>query len=190
MAARIIVELTIGLIKALPELIKNVPKIIMAIVDGLADCYEDLKDAGKDIVSGLWQGIKDNWDDLKSSVKDAASDLVDGIKDFFKIGSPSKLFRDEVGKWIPEGIAVGIEGNTDSITNAMDDLTNETLVAGNQLIPSSFAFDQNYNGSVLRESDDTMNAILTMLQKYMPYYATNDRLNNLNFNVNNVPTHV
>lgn len=39
-----------------------------------------------------------------------------------KIGSPSKVFADEVGRWIPEGVAVGIEANTQSMTDAMKDM--------------------------------------------------------------------
>ena len=42
----------------------------------------------------------------------------------FKIGSPSKLMADQVGQWIPKGIAVGIEANTDTVYKAMEEMSN------------------------------------------------------------------
>lgn len=180
-AAELIVQLGVGLIEALPELIKRLPEIIVAIVEGIKECQDDVKKAGKDIVEGLWQGIKDNWDDLKKSVKSAGGELLESLKEKFRIGSPSKVFKDEIGQWIPAGIAVGIEGNTDVLEDSMN-------VMQDALSPEQFDVSSNYSmnyDTSSSDTSDTMNAIYTMLQTYMPYYATNDRLNNLNFNVNN-----
>ena len=52
--------------------------------------------------------------------------IVDKIKGFFKIGSPSKLFADDVGKWLPEGLAEGIEDNVKPVTAAMEELASLT----------------------------------------------------------------
>lgn len=64
---------------------------------------------GSDIVSGVWQGIKNAKDTLVSNVKSFFSGIVDGVKDALGIGSPSKVFRDEVGRWLPPGVAQGFE---------------------------------------------------------------------------------
>lgn len=181
-ATEIIVQLAVGLIEALPELISKIPEIIMAIIEGLKEEYDLLKTAGGDIVSGIWDGISDNWDVLKRNIGDAAHDLVEGIKDFFRIGSPSKLMRDQIGQWIPKGIAVGIEANTDSVTDAMDEVAAETLGAGNNILSGNFS--PSFSGQVVTNTEDTMGAILGMLQRYMPTYATNDKLSNLDFRVN------
>jgi hypothetical protein len=45
------------------------------------------------------------------------------VKNFFGISSPSKLMRDSIGKFIPEGMAVGIEANADEVYDAMDKLS-------------------------------------------------------------------
>ena len=64
---------------------------------------------GSDIVSGVWQGIKNAKDTVVSNVKSFFSGIVDGVKDALGIGSPSKVFRDEVGRWLPPGVAQGFE---------------------------------------------------------------------------------
>lgn len=64
---------------------------------------------GSDIVSGVWQGIKNAKDTFVSNVKSFFSGIVDGVKDALDIGSPSKVFRDEVGRWLPPGVAQGFE---------------------------------------------------------------------------------
>lgn len=64
---------------------------------------------GSDIVSGVWQGIKNAKYTFVSNVKSFFSGIVDGVKDALGIGSPSKVFRDEVGRWLPPGVAQGFE---------------------------------------------------------------------------------
>ena len=128
-SVQIIVALATGLIESLPELITHLPEIIAAIVDGLVACVGDMAEAGKELVNGLWEGIKKNWDNLAKSVTDLGSKLVDKVKGFFKIGSPSKLFEKEIGRWIPEGIAVGIEANAGSVNTAVDDMVKDAMIS-------------------------------------------------------------
>ncbi|MGL5550557.1 MAG: hypothetical protein ACRDD4_12735, partial [Culicoidibacterales bacterium] len=45
------------------------------------------------------------------------------VKNFFGIKSPSRTMRDEVGKMIPQGLAIGIEAESDTAISAMDDLS-------------------------------------------------------------------
>ena len=130
-AVQIIIALATGLIESLPELISKLPEIIEAIVKGIISLAGQMIEAGKELVSGLWEGIKKNWDNLVSSVTELGGKLVEKVKGFFKIGSPSKLFADEIGKWIPEGVAVGIEANADSVNGAVEDMVNDAMVDPN-----------------------------------------------------------
>lgn len=127
-AVQIIVQLTTGLFKALPDLIAKLPEIITAIVKGIVSLAGDMVEAGKELVNGIWKGIKENWDNIVKNVKDLGGKLVDSVKGFFKIGSPSKLFADEVGQWIPEGIAVGIDANAESVSESVDDMVKDSVV--------------------------------------------------------------
>lgn len=82
---------------------------------------------GKNIIQGILVGMKNAAKSLMSFIVDLCASMLSSIKNFFKIGSPSKLMNKEVGKWIPAGIAVGIEGNVDSVVDAMQDMNAEIL---------------------------------------------------------------
>jgi phage-related protein len=59
-------------------------------------------------------------------IKGFGNSVLGGIKKFFGIKSPSRVFRDEVGAMLAEGMAVGIEDNADApldaLTRVGDDL--------------------------------------------------------------------
>lgn len=103
--------------------------LITQLKDKFIEKVKDFISLGKDIVDGIKEGITGAWSNLKESVKELAGGLVSGVKDFFKIGSPSKMFRDEVGKWIPAGIAEGINDGVGVIQDAISDMSIGTLNA-------------------------------------------------------------
>ena len=102
-------------------------KIFSAIVDGLKDLPGKVASVGSDIVKGLWNGINDMVSWVTDKIKSFSTGVLDGIKDFFKINSPSRVFRDDVGKMLALGLAEGIEDNADQPLSAMADLSNEIL---------------------------------------------------------------
>jgi len=71
----------------------------------------------------LWNGINDMTSWIKDKISGFGDSVVSGLKDFFGIHSPSRLMADEVGKWLPEGIAVGIDKNAKSVLQSMKDVT-------------------------------------------------------------------
>lgn len=136
-ALRLIIALADGLIQAIPRLLLAIPEILAAIVSGFAQGAIQLVETGADLVKGLWEGIKKSWSHLVDNVKNLGKNLVKSVKDIFRIGSPSKLFRDEVGKWIPEGIAVGIEENHKSVTDSIGSLADDTLKSAGDVLAGS-----------------------------------------------------
>ncbi len=86
------------------------------IIKWIGNAATALFDTGKDFVRGLWDGVKSLGGWLWNKVKDFVKDnIVDAAKKTLHIGSPSKLMADEVGKWIPAGIQMGVEQNADVI---------------------------------------------------------------------------
>lgn len=79
--------------------------------DGVVNVWNGIKNTftniGKNIIQGIIDGIGAMVQKLYDSIKNALSGLVDKAKDALGIKSPSKVFRKEVGKWIPMGIADG-----------------------------------------------------------------------------------
>lgn len=113
---RLLLELSNGLIQAIPDLLAKLPTIISQIVKGLLnDGIPALWDAGVQLLKGLFEGLL-NPSVIWENVKKVGSAIVDGVKDFFGIHSPSRLFRDEVGAYLGEGMALGIgDGFEDKI---------------------------------------------------------------------------
>lgn len=171
-AVQIIISLATGLIESLPELIARLPEIIAAIVEGLVACVDDMMEAGKELVNGLWEGIKKNWDNLASSVTELGSKLVDKVKGFFKIGSPSKLFRDEIGQWIPEGVAVGIEANADSVNEAVDEMVQGAMVDPDfeMMQKTADAMTPSLSSGVVVNGNNS--DVISMLAEYLPMLLT------------------
>lgn len=113
----LILELANGLIEGIPDLLAELPTIIAEIVKGLlTEGVPALLDAGADLLMGLFEGMLDP-SAIWENVKKVCGGIFDGIKSFFGIKSPSKLFRDEIGKFLGEGMALGVgDGFDDSIT--------------------------------------------------------------------------
>ena len=126
--------------EAVQSLIDNVK----SAASGIAD---EVKSIGSDIVSGVWNGIKAAKDKFVSDVKSFFSGIADGAKDALGIGSPSKVFRDEIGKWLPPGVVQGFEAAMPSAMKAIqkdlnkgiDNIDTDDISVGAGITVSGFA---------------------------------------------------
>lgn len=123
-------QMAVGIVKAIPGIVAKVPQVIGALVRTFGSLVGQFVGIGADIVKGLWRGINSVKDWILGKISGFVGDITSGIKDFFGIASPSKVMADEVGKWLPIGLAEGIEDNIKPVTDAMNslaDLTTGTL---------------------------------------------------------------
>lgn len=163
-AVELIVMLGKGLIEATPQLLANIPTIIKSLVTGFIEYVGEMASVGVDLVKGIWDGIKKEWENLTTNVKSLGKKLVSAVKGFFEIGSPSKLFSDEVGQWIPKGIAVGIDANADSVTDSIDNLVKDTMISPSVSMLSS---GQGLYNPTMSASTNNTNAN-GILAEYLP----------------------
>lgn len=107
------VQLFLMIVKAIPQIViqlaKNMPLIIKAILSGLSAGIGSVKDMGANLIKGVWEGIKGTSDWLWGKVKGFFGDLMGKIKDFLGIHSPSRVMADEIGRFLPPGITVGMD---------------------------------------------------------------------------------
>lgn len=102
--------------------------IVSAIVNTIKSIPGEMLSIGKDIVKGLWNGISDMTGWVIDKIQGFGESVLGGIKDFFGIKSPSRLMRDEVGKYMAQGVGVGFEKNipvkqmTASMKRAISDM--------------------------------------------------------------------
>lgn len=104
-----------------------------AVVNGLASLPGRVLSIGSDIVHGIWNGISGAAGWLADKVASFASGILDGMKNALGIHSPSRLFRDQVGKYIAQGIGEGFTAEMGSVVGQMQDAMPD---------PSAFVSDQ------------------------------------------------
>lgn len=108
-----------GIISAIPSLVASLPQIITAIVNGLGSLGGSIVEAGKDIIRGLWEGISDMAGWIADKIQGFGEGVLGALKDFFGIASPSKLFENEVGRYLAQGIGVGFEDEMGAVAKEM-----------------------------------------------------------------------
>lgn len=102
-------------------------KLMDSLIEKVKEIPDKMLSIGEDIVKGLWNGISDATQWLKDKISDFVGDVTGWLKDKFEIGSPSKLMAREIGKWLPAGIAVGIDDNAKTVMDSMKNLAIETV---------------------------------------------------------------
>lgn len=95
------------------SIFRNGANAMRSILQGV-----NLISIGRNIIQGLVNGINGAMGAVRNAVSKIADAIPSGIKKFLHIGSPSRLMRDEVGQWIPAGIAVGMEQNKRTVEHA------------------------------------------------------------------------
>lgn len=106
---KIIGELTSGLIRAIPNLVGKIPQIISAIKDAFLSV--DWLSVGVNIIKGIASGVASAAGQLVDAAVSAATDALNWVKSKLGIHSPSRVFRDQVGKNMALGIGVGFKDN-------------------------------------------------------------------------------
>lgn len=85
----------------------------------------ELKSIGKYIIDGIVGGIKSSLSNIANIAGKIKDTLLSKLKGLFKIASPSKLMKEEVGAYIGEGIAVGIEESGQMAVDAAEDVADK-----------------------------------------------------------------
>ena len=137
-----------GIINCIPSLIKSLGQVIKQMIEAFTKV--DWKEVGSNILEGIKNGILSAVGSVVDAAKNAASSIYNAVKDFFRIGSPSKLMRDDIGHWLPPGVAVGIEGNLSPVEKAMGELE-DTVMTGLDME----ALNISSNGRLFIESDES-----------------------------------
>lgn len=97
---------------------------------------------GSNIISGIVSGLRNAGASIVNTLMGFARSALNAVKSFLGIRSPSRVFRDQVGKMIPLGMAAGIEAEAGAVTDAMDEIAQATLIDAQ----TGFNFDSNYTG--------------------------------------------
>ncbi len=121
---RLIGALAIGLIKAIPDLVASIPRIIRSIRKAFSDF--DWGSIGRNIIDGVKDGIVNAGHKVIDAITGIASNAFNSVKNFFGIASPSKKMK-ALAKWIPIGMADGIDSEGDTPIQSLADISNKAI---------------------------------------------------------------
>jgi len=154
-----------------PSLLAKGQQLISDLKNKILEKIKLFLDVGKQIVEGIKKGISDAWQGLINWFGEKISGLVGGVKSLLGIESPSKVFANEVGQWIPAGIAEGIEKGMGAVNSAIDDMTTD-MVLSSRITADSIpdATSASYGAS----ASDT---IYQLLSTYLPRIAAGGNVN-------------
>jgi phage-related minor tail protein len=115
--------------------IKGLPKRTATAMGSLSGL---LVGKGQDIVRGLYNGVKGMGGWLRDKLISFAKSMIPGpIAKALGINSPSRVMRDQIGRWIPAGIVEGIEGEAGAVDTTMRNLV--TVPTGGQATAAAVA---------------------------------------------------
>ena len=106
---KIITILGTGLIQAVPQIISKIPSIISQVKNAFTSV--DWGSVGMNIIKGIANGLKGAAGAIVEAAKGAAESALNAAKNFLGIHSPSRVFRDQVGKMMALGMGIGFERN-------------------------------------------------------------------------------
>ena len=145
--ALVISEIIREIMYELPDIISAGWNILLGLAEGLGQAIPIMLDVVGEMIDRAWHAITNfNWGNIGRNIIQGIANGISGlghiigdrlmsiarnawsaVKSFFGIASPSKLMRDSIGRYIPLGMAEGIEDEADSVYDAMDDLNNGAM---------------------------------------------------------------
>lgn len=110
-----------GFIASVPRLIGSIPGMVGQIMHGFTSV--NWGSVGLNIITGIATGIAGAAGRLVTAAVNAANNALNWVKRKLGIHSPSRVFRDQVGEMIGEGMAVGIDESASKVKKAAGRLT-------------------------------------------------------------------
>lgn len=143
-----------GITSAVSNGIQNVSntvgRIKSTVLGAVSGAGQWLYDTGCQIISGLINGIGGAFGWVRNTISNLGSSLVGWAKDVLGIHSPSRIFRDEVGKWIPAGMAQGIDKASGLVADSIDGLTDMiptvSLKTDTSMLETPYAYQTRVTG--------------------------------------------
>ena len=150
---------------------------------------------GSNICNGIRNGLANGANYVVQTAKNVASRVLNAAKRFLGIRSPSTVFRDEVGKMISAGLAVGIDDNATKAINSVSELgksiTSEAMgikvpaIAAGNVVP----YNSTNNSTTAQNSmiDSMLSKLAPIIQGALLNAISESDGFDVNFNVNGDP---
>ena len=126
-----------GIIGAVSGVAGKIGSHFSGVFNAISKAIGNVADIGKNIVDGIASGIKGAWKSVTSAIGALTDMIPKKIRALLGIHSPSRVMRDMVGKFIPQGIAVGMTSQDGFISRHAQTLKDQlTSSMSNISLPS------------------------------------------------------
>lgn len=128
-------------------------RVASAVESAVLTLPSKMWNIGSNIVKGIWKGISGMVGWIAHQVSGFASGVVKKFKDAFGIHSPSRVMRDLVGRYIGEGIGVGIIDSLDSVKKDIDEFNSDVIDSFEPInsVPVGFKAVREVNAQIANE---------------------------------------
>ena len=145
------------------------------IINAVRNLPSQMASIGRNIVEGVWNGITGMGSWISSKVSGFFSGIVDGAKKALGIHSPSRVFRDEVGKYMAQGVGVGFQDETNNVQKSIEgdfehlvakmqaSVDYETAITTARVV----AYNNNLSGGIEVESKSNKENPVTVVAKFI-----------------------
>lgn len=126
-----------GIIGAVSGVAGRIASHFSGVSGAISSAIGNVTSIGTNIVNGIAQGIRGAWGAVKSAIGALTDKIPKKIRELLGIHSPSRVMRDMVGKFIPQGIAVGMTSQDGFISRHAQTLKDQlTSSMSNISLPS------------------------------------------------------
>lgn len=160
--------------------------VFNGIVNTFTNLPNKMIDIGKNIVNGIKQGISNAWDSMTGWIGELCDSFTQGVKDKFDIHSPSRIFRDQIGVMLAQGIGIGFDGEMPTINKNISKTLDGTInIANLDNLKNVEKIYTNNNDSAKQPIYIVVNNDLNMDSKKLSDILTNKVTKNMTRNSKN-----
>lgn len=102
----------------------QISSLVEGLISAAGSFTDSMSSVGANAMTGLANGIINNSGAALQAAQDVANQITRTMQDALDIHSPSRVMRDQVGRFIPQGIAAGIDKDAGSIDRSLDRISN------------------------------------------------------------------
>jgi tape measure domain-containing protein len=166
-----------GIIKSVSGVAGKIGSHFSGVFNAISKAIGNVADIGKNIVDGIASGIKGAWKSVTSAIGALTDMIPKKIRSLLGIHSPSRVMRDMVGKFIPQGIAVGMTSQDrfisshaqklkDQLTGSMSNISLPSIgLAGGSLATAGTSTSTTSNQVIINVNGTNPDSVVPQIKR-------------------------
>ena len=166
-----------GVVNAVAGVAGKIASPFSGVFNAISKAIGNVTSIGSNIVNGIVNGIKGAWGAVTSAITSLTNLIPKKIRSLLGIHSPSRVMRDMVGKFIPQGIAVGMTSQDgfiashaqtlkDQLTGSMSNISLPSVgLAGGSLATAGTSTTTNSNQVTINVNGSNPDLVVPQIKR-------------------------